>query len=84
MTLSRDYKKLFEFLIANEKIKVPCFVDYTVSNKNIQPIRDIAGVWYINGYFDVGVRGISYADMGINTLDHFISDCSRMNLEYVE
>lgn len=85
MKLSKDYKKLFELVYNNEDITIPCFVDYKFNKKDEteKAYRDIAKVRWID-MIDVGARGISYGDHRVTTLDHFVKDCERMNLEFVD
>ena len=47
------------------------------------PCRDIVYIRCLDSRIDIGARGISYCDWGIKTLDHFVKDCTRMNLEWV-
>lgn len=82
---SKDYKMLFEWV--KDGNNVPCFVDYIwdKTDRNCIPMRDVAEVRYDQetGLFQVDARGIGYSIYPIKTLEVFVQDCKRMNLEFV-
>lgn len=86
MELSKEYQRLFEIITNNEEARIPCFVDYKYqwNDEEEECCRDIATVRCHDGQISVGARGISYSVWDIKTLEHFIKDCKRMNLEYVD
>ena len=71
---SRDYKALFDLMT---KSSVVCVVDYGSSGD----CRDVAHTLYHDGVYQVSARGISY--VYAETIDGFISQCERNNVEFI-
>lgn len=88
-TLSKDYNLLFSFVEAGHQPLA--FVDYKW-DKESNPLRDVCRIRRHEPFhIDFGVRGMSYGsvdkwdkeDGGKSERSLFITECIRMNLEWV-
>lgn len=87
--LSKDYELMYDYLIKGNDIF--CLVDYDFFRDNREPIRDVCRCRRFDEYsIDFGARGICYGDVRNfhkkegTEKELFISQCKRMNLEWVE
>jgi hypothetical protein len=89
--LSKEYKVLYDLLC--EGYEIAAFVDYQFKSLEgkYPPSRDICRVRRRSEYdIDFGARGISYGSVSSYFKDKktefelFLSECERMNVEWIE
>ncbi len=86
--LSKDYDLLYQHICQGHIIAA--FVDYNFVGSTTPPSRDICKIRRFKEYdIQFGSRGIGYGDVtdyfkGTHSeLNLFLSECSRMNLEWI-
>lgn len=84
--LSKDYTRLLGLLA--QRNEIVCFVDYRFNPSDSPPSRDVcsARCFADDNNIRISARGIQYNDplMYLSQQSKFVTDCERMNLEFVD